>query len=57
MTGTPLALQEAQSTSDSVDVSEFFGGEGFDEMFETLSPEEVDALSTPFESESSVSAD
>mgnify|MGYP000238092330 CR=1 FL=1 len=38
------ALRESQTREDDIDVSEFFGGESLDEMFVTLSEEEVDSL-------------
>jgi hypothetical protein len=43
-TKEPPALCEAQAREDDVDVSEFFGGESLDEMFVTLSEDEVNSL-------------
>lgn len=43
-TKEPSALREALARDDDVDVSEFFGGESLDEMFVTLSEEEVSRL-------------
>jgi len=37
-------LREAQAKPDDVDVSEFFGGTEFDDLFATLSAEEVKEL-------------
>ena len=38
------ALLEAREISDDLSVSEFFGGEEFDNLCETLTDSEVDAL-------------
>lgn len=44
MTGESRALHEAKVREDDVDVSEFFGGESLDEMFVTLTEDEVETL-------------
>lgn len=38
------ALRETRTRDDDIDVSEFFGGESLDEMFVTLSEDEVSRL-------------
>jgi hypothetical protein len=43
-TNEPPALREALAREDDVDVSEFFGGESLDEMFVTLSEDEISNL-------------
>lgn len=43
-TEIPSALREARARDDDIDVSEFFGGESLDEMFVTLSDEEIEHL-------------